>query len=240
MAVDSYPTIKIEQVRFSYGSGFALGIDDLEIASGESSFILGPSGSGKTTFLNLVSGLLTAESGSVSLLGRNLSAMSQKQRDIFRGDNVGYIFQMFNLIPYLSMLENVLLPCRFSNAKKQRCLKIHDRLQDAAAGLLRSLNLPDALHHRRVTDLSVGQSQRVAAARALIGNPPVIIADEPSSALDPENSRQFRMLLRDHCKNSGTTLLYVSHNHGDADEFDRSIDILSFASKGKKEQLVCS
>jgi putative ABC transport system ATP-binding protein len=187
-------------------------------------FLHGPSGSGKSTLLGIVGGILKPQVGQVRVLDASLTSLTAAQRDRFRGEQIGFIFQMFNLIPYLTVTENVLLPLGFSNGRAQR-LESADASAEAAR-LLQALGLSDpGIAKRRVTDLSVGQQQRVAAARALIGRPPIVIADEPTSSLDADMRADFLRLLMNECANHGTTLLFVSHDVALAGMFDRTVRI---------------
>lgn len=199
-----------------------LNLAGFSLAAGERVFLHGPSGSGKSTLLSLVGGVLAARSGKLSVLGHELTQLSPRQRDHFRVDHIGFIFQQFNLIPYLSVLDNVLLPLRFS---KQRRAAAGVHPQDEAARLLGRLDLDPALYARPATALSVGQQQRVAAARALIGQPALVIADEPTSALDAERQQRFIDLLLQECQANGSALLFVSHDMRLADHFDRLLHL---------------
>jgi putative ABC transport system ATP-binding protein len=147
------------------------------------------------------------------------------ERDIFRGEHIGFIFQQFNLIPYLSILDNVLLPCRFSPERRGKAEKQAGSASLAAQNLLEQLDLPPSLWKRRVTRLSVGQQQRVAAARALIGGPAMIMADEPTSSLDADHRKVFLRLLLEECRAAGSTLLFVSHDHSLAEEFSVTVKL---------------
>lgn len=203
-----------------------LDIGDLCVSEGERVFLHGPSGSGKSTLLGVLSGVLLPDSGVVTVLGENLTAMRSAQRDQFRVQHIGIIFQMFNLLPYLSLIENVTLPCQFSRARHQRIAQGNSTPDEEAWRLLTRLQMPaDAMTGRTVSELSVGQQQRVAAARALIGGPEVIIADEPTSSLDADARAKFIDLLSEECSKSNTTLLFVSHDLALADQFDRVVDL---------------
>ncbi|MFO1384594.1 MAG: ABC transporter ATP-binding protein [Chitinivorax sp.] len=199
-----------------------LHLAEFTLAAGERVFLHGPSGSGKSTLLSLVSGVLAARSGKLSVLGHELTQLSPRQRDHFRVDHIGFIFQQFNLIPYLSVLDNVLLPLRFSKTRRQAAG--HDAKAEAAR-LLGRLDLDVSLYQRPATALSVGQQQRVAAARALIGKPALVIADEPTSALDAERQQRFIDLLLQECQANGSALLFVSHDMRLADHFDRLLHL---------------
>lgn len=196
----------------SADSGFCLQLPACALARGESLFISGPSGCGKSTLLNLVGGVLLAQQGQVRVLGQDLADLSASGRDAFRGDHLGFIFQQFNLVPYLSVLDNVLLPCRFSALRRHRCGGMQEA-RETAERLLLALDLRPGLWRQDSSALSVGQQQRVAAARALIGAPELIVADEPTSALDPQRAAAFLALLRAECAKVGSSLLLVSHDH---------------------------
>lgn len=203
-----------------------LDIPRFTVPRGETLFVGGPSGSGKTTLLNLLGGVARPERGRVTVLGESLGRMSALSRDAFRADHIGFVFQQFNLVPYLSVIDNVLLPCRFS---RRRRAKVNDRTNDPAAEarhMLARMELPvDDLIGRPVSDLSVGQQQRVAAARALIGTPELVIADEPTSALDEDARRGFLDLLFAEVRQNGQTLIFVSHDRRLADSFDRTVSL---------------
>jgi len=196
-----------------------LEVTDFQVAADEQIFIHGESGSGKSTLLNLVAGVLVPQEGRIMAMGQELSSLSGAARDRFRVDHMGLIFQQFNLIPYLSVLDNVLLPCRFSRRRRERA----GDAKAAAATLLNHLDLDEALWHRLATQLSVGQQQRVAAARALIGRPEIVIADEPTSALDAARQAAFLSLLQKECAAANAALLFVSHDQRLAPGFSRQV-----------------
>jgi putative ABC transport system ATP-binding protein len=200
-----------------------LALDRFEVQAREQVFVSGPSGSGKSTLLALIGGISSAQSGSVAILGQALEALPASRRDRFRVDHIGFIFQQFNLIPYLSILDNVLLPCRFSALRRERALAQGSDLRAAAESLLRSLDMAPALWTRTATQLSIGQQQRVAAARALIGRPEIVVADEPTSALDSDRQQAFLNLIRHECEQAGASLVFVSHDQRLAERFDRRI-----------------
>lgn len=203
-----------------------LAIESLQITAGAHVFIEGPSGSGKSTLLSLLAGVNTPQKGSLQVLDHPLEAMSSVQRDHFRADHIGYIFQMFNLIPYLSMVENVTLPCRFSLQRRERALRHVDSLEQEAVRLLEHLDLAHPeLIERPVTNLSVGQQQRVAAARALMGAPELLIADEPTSSLDNARREAFVHLLFEECSKTDSTLVFVSHDATLEPLFDHTIKL---------------
>ena len=215
--------VNIEQLIFSYrGSKAVLRIPALAIARGEKIFLHGPSGCGKTTLLGILAGVLKANEGRVMILGQDLAQMSGASRDALRGAHIGYIFQMFNLIPYLNVLENIILPCRISKVRQQRLNG--QSLEDEARKLAERLGIK-AIIVDNVIDLSVGQQQRVAAARALLGAPELIIADEPTSALDEDHREGFLRLLFDQCQDLGSTLIFVSHDRRMMSAFDRAVSL---------------
>lgn len=195
--------------------------EEVMVEKGQHVFIKGASGSGKTTLLNLLAGILSASSGSIKLLNQDIEKLSLSVRDRFRADHMGIIFQQFNLLPYLSVMENIALPCHFSVRRRQRA---GDVLKSAQR-LLNHLGINEALKHRKVTELSVGQQQRVAVARALIGKPELIIADEPTSALDTETRDDFLSLLFAEAEQQGSTIVFVSHDPYIADKFPRVLDL---------------
>jgi putative ABC transport system ATP-binding protein len=214
----SDPAIELESVRFAWPGGPPLlDVRDFQVARGERVFLRGPSGSGKSTLLGLVGGVLAPDTGTVRVLGRSLDKMTPAARDRFRGEHVGFIFQMFNLIPYLPVLDNVRLALRFS---PERAARVADPGIEVRR-LLVALGLDESLFERPVTRLSIGQQQRVAAARALLGRPELVVADEPTSALDHDAREIFLRLLLAECAARGSTLLFVSHDPTLARFFDR-------------------
>lgn len=208
-----------------------LEIPSLEVKKGEKVFLKGPSGSGKSSLLSLLAGISQPTSGEIKLLQQPFSQQKPTQRDQFRANHIGYIFQMFNLLPYLSVIDNVLLPCRFSHRRKRR---FSGEMTQEAKRLLTQLHLPQECLVRPISELSIGQQQRVAAARALIGQPELLIADEPTSALDHDNREAFIQLLMAECDKAETTLLFVSHDGTLESLFDRSIELnnINQAAKG--------
>ena len=224
--------IDVRDLRFAWTRAWGDGepadcvaIDTLSVAAGRTLFLHGPSGGGKSTLLGLLAGVLLPRTGSVSLLGTRWSDLSGARRDAFRADHVGYIFQQFNLLPYLSVIDNVLLPCRFSALRRERATQDGGSAGGAARDLLERVGLMQGLWTRPAAQLSVGQQQRVAAARALIGRPEVVIADEPTSALDAALRDSFMDLLLDACHASGGTLVFVSHDERLAARFDEQLSL---------------
>ncbi|MFN7180755.1 ABC transporter ATP-binding protein [Hyphomonas sp.] len=223
--------IGIENVRFAWARGpEVLSIPAFSLQRGERVFLRGPSGSGKSTLLGLIAGVLAPQAGMIRVLDQDMSALSAAKRDKLRADHVGVIFQMFNLVPYLSVTGNVLLPLRFSASRRKAA---GPDAEGEARRLLARLGLTDeALLSRRVSDLSVGQQQRVAAARALIGAPDLIIADEPTSALDADARDRFISLLSEEVERSGASLLFVSHDASLAPLFTRAVDLSAINRAG--------
>ncbi|MFI8745167.1 ABC transporter ATP-binding protein [Pseudomonas sp. NPDC077186] len=227
--------IDLADLGFAWpGQAPLLDIPRFTLERGETLFLKGPSGSGKTTLLGLLGGVQKAQRGHIRLLGQDLGLLSAGARDHFRVDHTGYIFQQFNLLPFLSVRDNVELPCRFSHLRAERARQRHGSV-DAAAALLDHLGLRAELLDRRADTLSIGQQQRVAAARALIGQPELVIADEPTSALDQDAREAFLRLLFAECREAGASLLFVSHDQSLAPLFDRS---LSLAELNRAAQLV--
>jgi putative ABC transport system ATP-binding protein len=221
------PAASLSGVSFFYKGSDKPVIKDLSfvLPAGEKLFITGPSGSGKSTLLGLVAGILTPSEGEISIAGKNLKELSGPGRDRLRGDSIGYIFQEFNLVPYLSPVENVLLPLRFSKGRRERVLRDYKTVREAAEDLLGKLSIPKSDIQRSASKLSAGQRQRVAAARALIGNPSLLIADEPTSALDAEIGLVFLRLLFKECEERGSSLLFVSHDKSLSAEFARELEL---------------
>ena len=220
------PIIELRQLAFRWHdkAPLVLDIERFCIERGERVFIKGASGSGKSTLLSLLGGVLTPQHGKINVLGKPLHRLRGSQRDVFRADHIGFVFQMFNLIPYLSVLENVVLPLQFSALRHTRVSE-HGSLEQEAMRLLAHLDLHGELLQRPVTELSVGQQQRVAAARALIGRPEIVIADEPTSSLDADRREAFIQLLINECNEAGNTLVFVSHDSSLEVFFDRTVSL---------------
>lgn len=206
-------------------SGFSLAVPRLEIAKGESILLLGESGSGKSTFLSLICGTILPDRGSITIAGTDITTLSGGARDRFRAEQIGVIFQQFNLLPFGTVSDNILLPLRFAPKRRKRA---GDASAQAMA-LATALGLPKGVLGTKATSLSVGQQQRVAVARALIGQPPLIIADEPTSALDANSQAAFLDLLFAQTEAHQTSLLMVSHDPRLGKRFDRVIRIEDIA-----------
>ena len=215
--------IHFSNVLFHYKNdqNFALNIADLAIEKNSHVFIEGPSGCGKTTFLNVLTGLIQPKEGCIQVLNTDITKLSLTQCDQFRADHFGIIFQLFNLIPYLTIIENIMLPCTFSKQRKENALQQSKSLEEEAKRLCNELDISDDLLTKSVQDLSIGQQQRVAIARALIGQPEIIIADEPTSALDDERKDQFMRVLLNECEKYNATLILVSHDQSLKRQFSK-------------------
>ena len=206
--------------RWPRQAEICLDIARFELAAGERVFLHGASGSGKSTLLGLLGGVALPQQGRIELLGTDITRIGSRDRDRFRADHIGFLFQQFNLLPWLPALDNVLLPCTFSARRRERA-GADPRAE--AERMLRHLDLDSASWRKPAGELSVGQQQRVAAARALIGRPEILIADEPTSALDAERQQVFIDLLLQESAAVGAALVFVSHDQRLAGHFDRSI-----------------
>jgi putative ABC transport system ATP-binding protein len=221
--------VELSNLRFSWAASLPVIVDiaSLKLAKTDRVFVTGASGSGKSTLLSLLAGIVTPQQGSIRVLGQEVGKLGGAARDRFRADHIGFIFQMFNLIPYLSVMANVVLPCGFSVRRRRNAIQAAGSIEAEALRLLSHLDLADSRTLRQpVTELSVGQQQRVAAARALIGAPELVIADEPTSSLDAERRSAFVDLLFRECTRNGATLIFVSHDTSLAAQFDRRIDFV--------------
>jgi putative ABC transport system ATP-binding protein len=224
--------LKVEDLKFYYGpsrgkqeDSFSLEVESFHLAPGETLFLQGPSGCGKSTFLELLCGVLLPKSGKIFFRGVDLTELSEKARDQLRGFEMGYVFQSFNLMPYLTVLENLVLP-----------MQLHGKHTDfvRAKASLQSLGLLDKQNHF-ACELSVGQQQRVAIARSLLHEPKLILADEPTSALDQINSDQALDFLFSEVKRLGASLILVSHDSQIAYRFDRTLQAAELFKKPRKE-----
>lgn len=215
--------MQLEDVRYRWPgrASFGLHVPALCLAASETVLLLGESGSGKSTLLSLICGTITADAGRVVVAGTDIASLSAGRRDRFRAEQIGLIFQQFNLLPFASVRDNILLLFKFAPQRRKR---VSD-LSAEAARLCRDLGLPDGMMTAKAGTLSVGQQQRVAAARALIGTPPLIIADEPTSSLDAATQATFLELLFAQSRTHDTALLMVSHDARLADQFDRVIQM---------------
>jgi putative ABC transport system ATP-binding protein len=217
--------VLLRDLRFRWRKAAPLCLDiaAFSVAPGERVFLHGASGGGKSTLLSLIGGVVSPEAGTLEVLGADLPRLPAAARDRHRAEHLGFIFQQFNLIPYLSARDNILLPCRFSRRRRDRIERDQATPASEAERLAAHLDLAPALLARPAGELSVGQQQRVAAARALIGRPELVIADEPTSSLDADHQRGFIELLLAECKVAGAALLFVSHDLRLAAHFDRQV-----------------
>lgn len=221
------PIVKFENVRFSWPgkSSFTIRIPQFALYRNEKVLLLGPSGSGKSTFLSLLCAIVQPDKGQISVLETDLKSLSSSARDRFRAEHFGIIFQMFNLLPYGTVLDNILLPLSFAKGRRARAEQ-NESVEQSAGTILNRLGLNfEEFGATPANRLSVGQQQRVATARALIGSPEIIVADEPTSALDTNNQKLFLDLLFEQITTSNTTLIMVSHDANLADKFNRVIPI---------------
>lgn len=216
--------VTLQSVSFRWGKAgdpFLL-LDDFNVMAGEKLFLYGPSGSGKSTLLNLITGVVTPQTGSVNVLGVPMQDLNNRQRDKFRAKNFGIIFQQFNLIPYLNIIDNLNLRIEFLPEERKQYA-----VQQIPA-LLERLQLSHVAQ-QKAYQLSVGQQQRTALARALLGSPGIIVADEPTSALDSNLRAEFMDLLFDSIDEK-TALIFVSHDQQLIPTFDRTLNILQYRS----------
>lgn len=221
--------IELEQVRFRHdrggpgAAGFALCVEQMRIGAGERVAIVGPSGSGKTTLLHLMAGILAPDSGSVRLCGQVLARCSDAQRRFLRLSRIGMVFQEFELLDYVSALDNITLPARLAASDRRA------NLNQRALELARSAGVDHVLH-RKPRRLSQGERQRIAICRALSTRPSVLLCDEPTGNLDPMSTSAILNMLTDPQRTQGASIVMVTHNHHLLDRFDRVIDSASFAA----------
>ncbi len=211
-------SLSIKDLYFTWSkqSDFALQIPNWQVETGQKVFLYGRSGEGKSTLLNLISGIENRYTGNIQVLGQDMAKLSQRQKDTFRANNIGIIFQQFNLLPYLSAEQNVLLAQRFRSVSQTP-------QSEQLASICERLELSGNLLKQKAIELSVGQQQRVAVARALYGSPALVIADEPTSALDTQSREQFIQLLLD-CAHT-STVIFVSHDMSLASHFDQQLGL---------------
>jgi putative ABC transport system ATP-binding protein len=222
--------IELRDLRFTYAEGgFGLNVDRLSIAKGRLVGWIGPSGSGKTTLLHLVAGIVSPAAGRVETCGQELTALREAARRDFRIANVGMVFQDFALLDYLSVLDNILLPYRIN-----RSLRLDGTVRDRAQRLAEDVGLGDLLT-RRPTQLSQGERQRVAVCRALIANPKLLLADEPTANLDPDNAARVLDALDGYATEQMATLVVVTHDRDVLSRFDETIDVSAFCVPAQPE-----
>jgi putative ABC transport system ATP-binding protein len=220
-------SLSIKDLFFTWSknSDFALRIPNWQVETGKKVFLYGRSGEGKSTLLNLISGIENRFTGHIEVLGQDMTNLNQRQKDAFRANNIGIIFQQFNLLPYLSAEQNILLAQQFRNVNKTP-------ESGQLASICERLELSRHLLKQKAIELSVGQQQRVAVARALYGSPALIIADEPTSALDTQTREQFIQLLLDCAQTS--TVIFVSHDMSLASHFDQQLGLAELQQRGNE------
>lgn len=214
--------IELTDIRFNYPGQprqSVINIPHWSLADGERVFVHGPSGSGKSTLLGLLSGLLLPSDGCLTVFDHPLHKMNGRQRDRFRAAYIGYVFQQFNLIPYLNPIDNILLATRFAKQK------FTAGLNEDVKNVLSALNIAEKEWYKTTQELSIGQQQRVAIARALINKPRLLIADEPTSSLDTKNRDAFMQLLMKIVTDNKMTLLFVSHDQSLSSYFSKIVSL---------------
>jgi len=217
--------ISIRDLRFRYGDGgFALAVRALDVRQGERVALIGPSGSGKTTLLHLTAGIRTADAGRIETAGVDVTALDDSSRREFRIRTIGLVFQEFELLQYLDVRDNILLPYLIHST-----LRLTGAARARAAELAESVGIGDKLG-RRPSQLSQGERQRVAVCRALIAEPRVLLADEPTGNLDPSNKGRVLDILLEHAERRGASVLTVTHDHDLLGRFERTIDFRDFHS----------
>lgn len=218
--------IALNDIAFYYpGKEFSLEIPQLTIVEGTTTAIIGPSGTGKTTLLNLMAGYFTPQEGKILIDDTTISSLYEKERSAFRINTIGLVFQEFELMEYLNVLDNILLPYRLSSS-----LKLDKKVVERAKELAKKVHIDDKLN-RNVNKLSQGERQRVAICRALLPEPPVLLCDEPTGNLDPENKLIVLKFLMKEVKERGTTLVVVTHDHQLLPYFENVIDFSDFNLK---------
>ena len=217
---DEHPGIQISGLQFAYRRGFQLSIPSFEVAAGEQVLLAGSSGSGKSTLLHLIAGIENASSGEIRIRGTNILALQKGQRDLFRGKNIGMIFQTFHLLQGFTALENVMMALMLTGYTP---LQQRERAESA----LNKLAISDP--HSPIEMLSVGQQQRVAVARAVAGEPCVVLADEPTASLDPANARVAIDLIQEAARAAGSALIVTSHDPSLREVFTRIVEVSQFA-----------
>jgi len=217
------PMIHVENLRFRYGEGdFRLRVEHLDVERGSTVAFVGPSGSGKTTLLNLVAGIVPPLEGRVETDGVEVGSLSERDRRRFRVTRIGLVFQEFELLEYLSVVDNILLPYRINPA-----LRLDGAVRCRAAELAEHVGIADKLQ-RHPRNLSQGERQRVAVCRAVLPRPALLLADEPTGNLDPANKDRVLQILFDYAAETNSTMLAVTHDHDVLDRFDRIVDFKGF------------
>jgi putative ABC transport system ATP-binding protein len=223
MEETTQPVIRISDLEFRYGEGdFHLRIPDLTVEDGSTAAFIGPSGSGKTTLLHLIAGIVLPKAGRIETTGVEVNRLSDEERRNFRVTNIGLVFQEFELLEYLSVYDNILLPYRINPS-----LRLDDAVRQRARKIAEQVGIGDKLA-RFPRRLSQGERQRVGVCRAVLTEPRLLFADEPTGNLDPENRERVLDILFDYVKQSGTTLLTVTHDHEILHRFARVVDFKEF------------
>jgi putative ABC transport system ATP-binding protein len=223
--------IAIRSILFSYGyNGFCLNMSELSVERGEKVAVIGPNGSGKTTLLNLIAGIIVPKKGSITVNNVQVNALNDNARRDFRITNIGFVFQDFQLLDYLNVLDNILHPFRITGA-----LTLDKQVRARAQRLAEEMGIGDKLK-RLPNDLSQGEKQRVAICRALLPQPKVILADEATGNLDPVNKIRILELLFRTVEDHDTTLLAVTHDHELLSRFDRTVDFQTFYSRNTADE----
>jgi len=213
--------IDIRELEFAYAEGdFRLSVPRMTVERGASAAFIGPSGSGKTTLLNLIAGIAAPHAGHIETQGVVVSRLSEAERRDFRVAHVGLVFQEFELLEYLSVFDNILLPYRISSA-----LRLDRGVRDRAVDLARQVGIADKLR-RHPRSLSQGERQRVAVCRAVLAEPGLLLADEPTGNLDPGNAQRVLDILFDYAERHGATFVAVTHDHTILPRFERVVDLL--------------
>lgn len=228
--------IQIQDLRFSYPEGlFRFELPELIVKTGEICRITGPSGFGKTTLLTLIAGILLPQSGRIIIAGKNLPKLSEKERRCFRLENIGFIFQDFELLDYLNVFDNITVS-RFLGKSTTQGKHRKDEFAERVRFLASETGIEKHLH-RYPSQLSRGEQQRVALCRSLFNRPSLILADEATGSLDPANRDVIRELLVGFCRKEGATLLEATHDRSGLERFDRVLDLPSIAQTVLLEEL---
>ena len=223
MAGNGQDIVEIEDLEFRYGEGdFRLRIPELQVEGGSTAAFIGPSGSGKTTLLHLIAGIVLPQAGRIETKGMDVTRLSDEDRRSFRIKNIGLVFQEFELLEYLSVLDNILLPYRINPS-----LKLDRLVRKKAEQIAEQVGIGDKLG-RNPEKLSQGERQRVGVCRAVLTDPVLLMADEPTGNLDPVNRERVLDILFDYARESGTTLLTVTHDHEILDRFEQVVDFKTF------------
>ena len=224
--------ISISGLRFRYPEGeFELNVPGLEVENGETVAVIGPSGSGKTTLLHLMAGIRLPQEGRVLADDVEVTDLDDGARRDFRIRRIGMVFQEFELLEYLTVLDNILLPFRINGS-----LKLDRAVRERAASIAEQVGIADKLN-RLSTRLSHGEKQRVAVCRALVAEPVLLLADEPTGNLDPTNTQKVLDILLDAAEATGATLVTVTHDHELLPRFDRAIDVMDLLTRPEKPQM---